>query len=155
MVNMATHFQTLNTQYLDPPHICNKLPVFTSDDFLDEEIFEEEVFRAIKRLKRNKAPGLDGLVPELFKAFNNELITFLTRIFNAAFCSGIFPRSWSIGSIIPIHKKGDEKLPSNYRGITLLPIIGKLLSSILNDRLLEWAETNKKVNDGQFGFRKK
>ena len=110
--------------------------MFTSDDFLDEEIFEEEVFRAIKRLKWNKAPGLDGLVPELFKAFNNELITFLTRIFNAAFCSGIFPRSWSIGSIIPIHKKGDEKLPSNYRGITLLPIIGKLLSSILNDRLV-------------------
>ena len=104
--------------------------MFTSDDFLDEEIFEEEVLHAIKILKWNKAPGLDGLVPELF---NNELITFLTRIFKTAFCSGIFPRSWSIGSIIPIHKKGDEKLPSDYRG---LPIMGKLLSSILNDRLL-------------------
>ena len=44
MVNMATHFQTLNTQYLDPPHICNKLPVFTSDDFLDEEILKRKFF---------------------------------------------------------------------------------------------------------------
>ena len=155
MVVMATHFQKLNTQYQDPPHIYTTLPVLASDDFLDEEIFEEEVSYAIKRLKRNKAPGLDGLPPELFKAFNNNLTSLLTRIFNEVFNSGIFPKSWSIGSIKPIFKKGDEKLPNNYRGITLLPIMGKLLTSILNDRLLEWAELNKKINDAQFGFRKK
>ena len=82
MVVMATHFQKLNTQYQDPPHIYTTLPLLASDNFLDEEIFEEEVSYAIKRLKRNKAPGLDGLPPELFKAFNNNLTSLLTRIFN-------------------------------------------------------------------------
>ena len=65
--------------------------------------------------------------------------------------------SRNLGQLVLLNlssKKGDEKLPNNYRGITLLPIMGKLLTSILNDRLLEWAELNKKINDAQFGFRK-
>ena len=72
-------------------------------------------------MKRNKAPGLDSMAPELF---NRELIAFLARIFNTVFSTGIFPKAWSI------YKKGDENLPGNYRGITLLPIMGKLLTSI-------------------------
>ena len=91
------------------------------------------------------------MAPELFKAFNSA---FLARIFNTVFSTGIFPKAWSVGCIKPIYKKGDENLPSNYRGITLLPIMGKLLTSILNDRILEWAETHNKINDAQFGFRK-
>ena len=94
------------------------------------------------------------MASELFKAFSGELITFLARIFNTVFSSGIFPKAWSVGCIKPIYKKGDEKLPGNYRGITLLPIMGKLLTSILNDRILEWAETHNKINDAQFSFRK-
>ena len=74
----------------------------------------------------SRAPGLDGLPPELFKAFNDNLTSLLTRILNAVINSGVFPKPWSIGSIKPIFKKGDEKLPNNYRGITLLPIMGKL-----------------------------
>ena len=74
------------------------------------------------RNQENKAVGLDGLPPELYKAFNNEL---LARIFDVVFSRGTFLQSWSVGSIKPIHKKGDERLPTNYRGITLLPITGK------------------------------
>ena len=88
MVDMAAYF---HKECPDQLHICNNLPVLIQDDFLDDEIFEGEVFCAIKRLKQNKAPGLDELPPELFKAFNNELIVFLTRIFNVVFSRGIFP----------------------------------------------------------------
>ena len=54
--------------------------MLASDDFLDEEIFEEEVSYAIKKLKQYKAPGLDGLPPELFKALNDNLTSLLTWI---------------------------------------------------------------------------
>ena len=63
-----------------------------------------------------------------------------TSIFQELGLSGLY--------IKPIYKRGDVKSPSNYRGITLLPKI------MINDRLLEWAESNMKINDSQFGFRK-
>ena len=61
MVDMAAYF---HKECSDQLHICNNLPVLIQDDFLDDEIFEGEVFCAIKRLKQNKAPGLDGLPPK-------------------------------------------------------------------------------------------
>ena len=79
------------------------------------------------------------------------MVQVLTRIFNSIYNSycGILPTPWSIGCIKPIYKKGDESIPSNYRGITLLPTMTKLFSSIL--AIWEWIEANK---DSQFGFRK-
>ena len=79
---------------------------------------------------------------------------YITGIFNSVYNSGIFPTPWSIGCIKLFCKKGDELLPNNYRGINLLPIMAKLFTSILNKRLWEWIESNKKINDSQFGFKK-
>ena len=77
-------------------------------------------------MKYNKAPGLDRLPPELFKMFNQELVGFLTSLYNIVYSSGIYPKCWSLGCIVPIYKKGDESDTANYRGITLLPIIGNI-----------------------------
>ena len=64
-----------------------------------------------------------------------------------------YPENWSTGVITPIFKKGDRTFPKNYRGITLLPIMGKIFTKILRERLLHWAETNDLLNEAQFGFR--
>ena len=90
---------------------------------LDDPIEEEEVRAAIWLLKKNKAPGLDGLSPTAFKLFNSDLISFTTILFNRLLEQGIFPDSWSSGAIKPIYKKGCKEDPNNYRGITLLPIL--------------------------------
>ena len=66
---------------------------------------------------------------------------------------GYFPKAWSVGLIIPVFKKGDQNLAENYRGITLLSCVGKLFTSILNQRLNCWAEENKKHDQNQYGFR--
>lgn len=118
-----------------------------SEDILDQPI---EVRAAIKALKKNKAPGLDGFTPVIFKMFNNQLTSFLT---NKLLEQEIYPDSWSTGSIEPIYKKGDKMNPNNYRGITLLPVMGKLFTAIIKDRLLSWADMNSKLNESQFGFR--
>ena len=85
--------------------------------------------------------------------FHNQLVTFTTAFFNKLLEQESYPELWSSGSIIPIHKKGDRKIPSNYRGITLLPVMGKLYTSILRDRLEYWAELNDHLCESQFGFR--
>ena len=76
-------------------------------------------------------------------------------IFNCVLTEEVFPESWAIGLIKPIaiYKKGDKKMPNNYRGITLQPLIGKIFTAISRDRVETWAEDNNRLNQGQFGFR--
>ena len=64
-----------------------------------------------------------------------------------------FPTMWSDGYIVPIHKKGSTNNVDNYRGITLLSTLGKLFTSILNNRLINWAESYYVYIEAQAGFR--
>ena len=59
---------------------------------------------------------------------------------------------WSEGYIDPIHKKGNTNNVDNYRGITLLSTLGKLFMSILNNRLINWAESYYVYIEAQAGF---
>ena len=65
-----------------------------------------EVMNGIKELKQGKSSGADMLVNEFFITGKDILAPYLVRLFNYAFDSGIFPKSWSEGLLIPIHKKG-------------------------------------------------
>ena len=56
--------------------------------------------------------------------------------------------------IVPIFKGGCQDEASNYRGITLINIMGKIYSQILLNRLNKWAEEEEKILDNQFGFQK-
>jgi len=69
---------------------------------LDQPIVDEEVTAAIQTLKRNKAPGVDGLPPEIFKGFNSELISFTTALFNKLLEQETYRDAWSTGIIKPI-----------------------------------------------------
>ena len=64
-------------------------------------------------------------------------------------------KRWRTASIYTIHKKGDENLTGNYRGISLLDIGYKILASIMAERLSEKLEREKKLTEAQAGFRKK
>ena len=60
----------------------------------------------------------------------------LVKIFKLVFDSGLIPESWTLGMIKPIYKnKGCKSDPANYRPITLISCLGKLFTSILNERL--------------------
>ena len=121
---------------------------------LDRNICEKELHSAIQKLKNNKSPGFDNILNEFFKHGNTLMKNVILKLFNAIFNSGCFPKIWAIGEIIPIHKKGDVNDPRNYRGLTLLSCAAKLFTSIINNRLTEWAEDNKVFCEYQYGFRK-
>ena len=88
---MADYFPPLHSPCTDQVLISNTLSVTSPDHFLDDHILEEEVFYATKPFKRNKAPGLDGMAPELFKTFRGQLIAFLTKIISYGLQKCSFP----------------------------------------------------------------
>ena len=121
---------------------------------LDRDIDMKELETAILRLKSDKAAGHDNILNEFIKYGNNTLKSVILKIYNTVFKLGCFPHTWAIGEIVPVFKKGDRENPENYRGITLLSCLGKIFTSILNNRLNEWGESNGVFCENQFGFRK-
>jgi hypothetical protein len=77
----------------------------------------------------------------------------LQLLFNYILDSRYFPKCWSSGIIIPLHKKGDSTDPSNYRGITITSCFAKFFTVIINNRLKKWSVENDKITDAQFGFK--
>ena len=98
--------------------------------------------------------GPDLLINEFLKYGINSLFSYLHILFNKSFDTDIFPDTWGDGFIVPLHKKSNVENVENYGGITLLSVVGKLFTSILNTRLNEWAEKYHIYVEAQSSFRK-
>ena len=79
---------------------------------------------------------------------------FLDKLCQSPVNNSLFPEQWSKALLVPIHKKGSISDPDNYRGISLLSILSKCYTYVLNKRLEVWAENQGKVVEEQGGFRK-
>ena len=120
---------------------------------LDRPFTQSEIQKAINTLASNKACGQDCIINEYFKHTSTVLLSPLEKLFNKILNSGGFPAQWSVGVIVPVHKKGEINDPNNYRGITLVSCFSKLFTSVLNQRLKQWAVDNDTITDAQFGFK--
>ena len=99
-----------------------------------EHITEKEVVDAIRRLKNNKVMHSLGLSSEHFKLGGRDLVTFLTEFINYIVSSKHVSALLKEGIVTPIFKKGDDTDPGNYRGITVTPVLLKILEHILSKR---------------------
>ena len=117
----------------------------------EEEISMEEVARKVRKLKAGKSAGVDEIRTEFIKNSGSAGIQWLSRIFNLAMRSSAVPADWRYAIIAPIYKKGNRKECSNYRGISLLSVVGKLYASVLVDRVRVIVEDV--LDEVQGGFR--
>ena len=125
-----------------------------SDHILNAKITEEEVRQAIHNLNNGKAGGTDGIIPEMLKTGGEEVICFLTKLYNKVFDCGIYPQEWAKAIVVPVFKKGDPDKPDNYRGISLINTTCKCYTAILNKRLYTWLEDRNIIVENQAGFRR-
>ena len=128
--------------------VCNIL-----DEILNAPISLEETRQSLKRLKNNKAAGVDGIPSEFYKNTNDLLLRPLNALFNYVLDSGFYPEKWCEGVIHPLHKQGAINTPENYRKITVTPALGKAFDGILNRRL-RFAKQCLNIDDPyQYGFK--
>ena len=97
-------------------------------DELNLPLTRDEILKAIKQLKNNKSAGPDKLINEFYVHGSHVLLPYIDTLFNTIFSHGYFPKEWSMGDIIPLHKKGSINNVDNYGGITLLSTLGKLFT---------------------------
>ena len=124
-----------------------------SDDICNSPITEEEIKTHLRKLKNRKAAGADGIPGEFLKYAADELCDPLLLIYNSIFDRGDWPTKWSEGIISPIHKKASINDPDNYRKITVMSALGKVLESILNARLAFRNIALDMDDPYQFGFK--
>ena len=105
----------------------------------DSYITWDEIELELKSTRNYKAVSEDGIPSELYKIAledkNSNFSKLLNLILNRIFIEGCCPKTWETGLIVPIFKKGDCKNTNNYRGITIINTMQKLLTKILAKRL--------------------
>ena len=109
----------------------------------------------IKSLKNNKAAGPNSIPTKLLKLFVKEVNSPLSSLINLSFECGKFPDVLKTANLTPIFKKGDLLESTNYRPISLLPNISKIMEKLVHQRLTMFLEQKDLLYDLQFGFRNK
>ena len=110
-------------------------------------IVETDVYKALISLDPDKAMGIDGIGPKILKYCSLSLYKPLHHLFSLCLSQHCIPEQWKIHLITPIHKSGDKSAVRNYRPISLLCSISKVLEKLIYNHLIS---TN--ISDSQFDF---
>ena len=112
-----------------------------------------EVESHLSSLKRSKSSGNDGLPPRLLKDSATIIAPPLNHNINLSLQHGLIPLEWKSEKIVPIHKSGSKSDFDNYRPISILPSISKVIEKIVHRQLMRFLNDNRLLSDNQFGFR--
>ena len=118
-------------------------------------ISEMDVTRLLADLPRDKATGLDNIQAQLLKIASPAIANSLAYILNSSLRLGAVPNEWKHARIAAIHKKGPRTDPGNYRPISILPVVSKLLERIVHTQLYQYCIDHNILCLEQSGFRPK
>ena len=114
------------------------------------QVTEDEVLQVLLRLDHSKAPGPDGLPTRILKECAKELSPSICQLFNISLATGTLPLEWKESNVVPVHKKGKKEDVTNYRPISLLCVISKVLERCIHNHLKDHLLTL--IDDFQHGF---
>jgi hypothetical protein len=119
------------------------------DDVL---ITVNKIEKKIDDLRKNSAPGPDGITPQLLKELKKQVSVPLEKIFRKSVDNSEVSQDWKRAKVIPIYKKGPKSDPNNYRPVSLTSVPCKILESIIKDEIMGHLTAENLINDSQHGF---
>ena len=117
-------------------------------------VIEEEVVKIISKFK-DTAAGWDGIKPSIIKSIKDIIKAPLTHVCNISLITGVFPDELKQAYVVPIFKSGENSVFNNYRPVSVLPVLSKVLERLMYNRLLNFLNKFNVIYDYQFGFREK
>ena len=112
-----------------------------------------EIDTIIKKLASKQSSGYDNISNQMLKWLHPVITLPLCIIFNKSLQEGHFPNKMKLAEIVPLYKGGDESLSNNYRLISLLLTISKVLEKVVYVRTYNFLEKNNILFKSQYGFR--
>ena len=112
-----------------------------------------DVFKLLSTHEVNTISGPDGISSMMLCGTAYAITPALTTLFNLSLNLCTIPDEWKKSNITPIHKSGDKSDASNYRPISLLSLISKILERCIHNRVMEFLHKNNLLSDCQYGFR--
>ena len=123
------------------------------DSFRPSPVTVETVILTFKQLHDTNAIGSDGLAYRFVRDSLLVTVFYLTVIVNTSIVTGLYPALWKQALISPNFKSGDTNDVSNFRPISLLSILSKILEKIIANQLKDFLENNNLLSECQHGFR--
>ena len=116
-------------------------------------VTEDLVLALTSNLQNKTSSGMDGISNKLLKRIKHIIVQPLTLIINRSLTSGIYPDKFKISKLTPLHKKDDRTIVSNYRPISLLPTMSKIIERVMHSQLYAFLNENNLITEQQYGFR--
>ena len=128
-------------------------PLFEDVHSFNNIISETEVSKVMKKLKLKKSVGIDEIPNEVLKC--PVILPLLVNLFNLCYDTGIVPQPWYQSIVHPLHKspETDPRIPTHYRGISLVSCVSKVFTAVLAHRVSDFLEDNDLLEEEQGGFR--
>ena len=111
------------------------------------------VYNLLVKLSTSKATGMDNIAAKVLQMAASAVAPSLTEIFNMSIDTQQFPSEWKTAKVIPLFKNGQRSLLDNYRPISILPVVSKLMERILYNQIHEYFDRQSLFSKHQFGFR--
>ena len=132
------------------PHINN---YNVNSFFRPNPVDVNTVILIVKDLNATNSIGSDGIALRFLRDALCVIVPYLTCIVNTSLVTGVFPESWKHALVVPLYKNGDPDIVNNYRPVSILPVVSKILEKIVAKQLSEYLEKNKLLSNTQHGFR--
>ena len=116
-------------------------------------ISENDVMKVILKMKTSHSSCYDGIASFFIKIALPLISGSLCDRFSVSLFSGIFPTEWKIVCVAPIYKRGARDVWSNYRLISVLPVLSRAFEKIVHNQLYEYLDNNRLIYKHQSGFR--
>ena len=150
--------ELFNDYFINQTHLDENCPTplltkKTNNSLLEIVLTEQDIIEAIQALKPGKSAGMDEIHNKVLKQCAQSLSYPLCELFNKSLREGIYPDLWKLANVVPIYKKGDRKDKKNYRPVSLLSCLGKLMERCVFKHLFKYLTTNNIITVLQSGFK--
>lgn len=112
----------------------------------------DELKETISEIKNKTSSGIDDISVKIFENLPDCALIVLVQAINDSFITGVFPASLKRAIVIPLHKGGELDDPSNFRPISLLSTLSKIIEKLVKKRMLQFLNEQNILNKNQFGF---